>query len=231
MKQIKIPAELLYVLSILLLALSVAMITCTDFGISMIVAPAYILSQKIGVTFGQSEYIVQGVLFVVFCIAMRRVKLVYFSSFLTGLFYGAVLDLWRVLIPHFNPAVTVPGALPLPLKIVYFVCGMTLTSLSIAMIFRVYLYPQVYDFFVKGLSERYHLNRTRFKQGFDVSCLLVSCAMTLLLFRKFVGVGFGTLIMTACNGFLIGFFDKWLEKHVAVAPLFPKLAKHFDLEN
>lgn len=231
MKQIKIPAELLYVLSILLLALSVAMITCTDFGISMIVAPAYILSQKIGVTFGQSEYIVQGVLFVVFCIAMRRVKLVYFSSFLTGLFYGAVLDLWRVLIPHFNPAVTVPGALPLPLKIVYFVCGMTLTSLSIAMIFRVYLYPQVYDFFVKGLSERYHLNRTRFKQGFDVSCLLVSCVMTLLLFRKFVGVGFGTLIMTACNGFLIGFFDKWLEKHVAVAPLFPKLAKHFDLEN
>lgn len=231
MKQIKIPAELLYVLSILLLALSVAMITCTDFGISMIVAPAYILSQKIGVTFGQSEYIVQGVLFVVFCIAMRRVKLVYFSSFLTGLFYGAVLDLWRVLIPHFNPAVTVPGALPLPLKIVYFVCGMTLTSLSIAMIFRVYLYPQVYDFFVKGLSERYHLNRTRFKQGFDVSCLLVSCVMTLLLFRKFIGVGFGTLIMTACNGFLIGFFDKWLEKHVAVAPLFPKLAKHFDLEN
>lgn len=231
MKQIKIPAELLYILSILLLALSVAMITCTDFGISMIVAPAYILSQKIGVTFGQSEYIVQGVLFVVFCIAMRRVKLVYFSSFLTGLFYGAVLDLWRVLIPHFNPAVTVPGALPLPLKIVYFVCGMTLTSLSIAMIFRVYLYPQVYDFFVKGLSERYHLNRTRFKQGFDVSCLLVSCVMTLLLFRKFVGVGFGTLIMTACNGFLIGFFDKWLEKHVAVAPLFPKLAKHFDLEN
>ena len=231
MKQIKIPAELLYVLSILLLALSVAMITCTDFGISMIVAPAYILSQKIGVTFGQSEYIVQGVLFVVFCIAMRRVKLVYFSSFLTGLFYGAVLDLWRVLIPHFNPAVTVPGALPLPLKIVYFVCGMTLTSLSIAMIFRVYLYPQVYDFFVKGLSERYHLNRTRFKQGFDVSCLLVSCVMTLLLFRKFVGVGFGTLIMTACNGFLIGFFGKWLEKHVAVAPLFPKLAKHFDLEN
>lgn len=231
MKQIKIPAELLYVLSILLLALSVAMITCTDFGISMIVAPAYILSQKIGVTFGQSEYIVQGVLFVVFCIAMRRVKLVYFSSFLTGLFYGAVLDLWRVLIPHFNPDVTVPGALPLPLKIVYFVCGMTLTSLSIAMIFRVYLYPQVYDFFVKGIAERYHLNRTRFKQGFDVSCLLVSCVMTLLLFRKFVGVGFGTLIMTACNGFLIGFFDKWLEKHVAVAPLFPKLAKHFDLEN
>ena len=231
MKQIKIPAELLYILSILLLALSVAMITCTDFGISMIVAPAYILSQKIGVTFGQSEYIVQGVLFVVFCIAMRRVKLVYFSSFLTGLFYGAVLDLWRVLIPHFNPAVTVSGALPLPLKIVYFVCGMTLTSLSIAMIFRVYLYPQVYDFFVKGLSERYHLNRTRFKQGFDVSCLLVSCVMTLLLFRKFIGVGFGTLIMTACNGFLIGFFDKWLEKHVAVAPLFPKLAKHFDLEN
>ena len=106
-----------------------------------------------------------------------------------------------------------------------------ITSLSIAMIYRVYLYPQVYDFFVKGISQRYRLNRTRFKQIFDFSCLLVSCAMTLLLFHRFVGVGFGTLIMTVCNGFLIGFFDKWLEKHVEVTPLFAKLAGYFDLES
>lgn len=231
MKTIRVHAEVLYVVSIVLLAFSVAMITCTDFGVSMIVAPAYILSQKIGLTFGQCEYIVQGGLFAVFCIAMKKVKLIYFSSFLTGLLYGAVLDLWRLVVPHFNPAVTIPGTLPLPLKIVYFVLGMTLTSLSIAMIFRVYLYPQVYDFFVKGIAQRYRLNRTRFKQIFDFSCLLVSCAMTLLLFRRFVGVGFGTLIMTVCNGFLIGFFDTWFEKHVEVTPLFPNLAAHFDLES
>lgn len=231
MKVIRVHAEILYFISIALLSFSVAMIACTDFGVSMIVAPAYILSQKIGLTFGQCEYIVQGLLFVVFCIVMKKVKPVYFSAFLTGLLYGAVLDFWRMCVPHFNPALTAPGSLPMPLRVVYFVLGMTLTSFAVALIFRVYLYPQVYDFFVKGISQRYHLNRTRCKQCFDFSCLLVSCAMTLLLFRKFVGIGFGTLVMTVCNGFLIGLFGKWMDRHLKVVPLFPKLAAYFDLEN
>jgi uncharacterized membrane protein YczE len=230
MKKIRIPAEIVYVLAILLLSFAVAMTACTDFGVSMIVAPAYILSNRIPLTFGQCEYVVQGVLFVAFCILMRRVRLIYFSSFLTGLIYGAALDLWRVLIPHFNPAVTAPGALPMALRIAYFVVGMTLSSLAIALFFHTYLYPQVYDFFVKGVSARYRLNRTRFKQCFDASCLAVSCILTLVLFRKFVGVGIGTLVMTVCNGFLIGWFSALLEKYTQTPPLFPRFAAHFDLE-
>ncbi len=231
MKTIRIPAEIVYVLAILLLSFAVAMTACTSFGVSMIVAPAYILSNRLPLTFGQCEYLVQGVLFVAFCVLMRRVKLVYFSSFLTGLLYGAALDLWRVLLPHFNPAVTAPGALPTALRIVYFIVGMCLSSLAIALFFQTYLYPQVYDFFVKGVSARYRLNRTRFKQGFDASCLLVSCVLTLALFRRFVGVGIGTLVMTVCNGFLIGRFSALLEKYTQVQPLFPRFAAHFDLEN
>ena len=230
MRKIRIPAEAVYLFAILLLSFAVAMTACTDFGVSMIVAPAYILSQRLPLTFGQCEYVVQGALFLVFCILMRRVKLVYFSSFLTGLIYGAALDLWRLLIPHFNPDVTLPGALPMTLRIVYFIVGMTLSALAIALFFQTYLYPQIYDFFVKGISSRYGLNRTRFKQCFDAACLAVSCILTLVLFRRFVGVGVGTLIMTVCNGFLIGFFSRLLDKYTVVSPLFPRFAAHFDLE-
>lgn len=230
MKKLRLPAEAVYVLSILLLSFSVAMAACTDFGISMIAAPAYILSERLPLTFGQCEYIVQGLLFAAFCILMKKVRLVYFSAFLTGLLYGGVLDLWRVLIPHFNPSVTVPGALPFPLRIVYFILSMVICSFSIALFFRTYLYPQVYDFFVKGVSAHFHLNRTRVKQCFDASCLVVSCILTLALFRRFVGIGAGTLVITACNGFLIGLFGKLLDKTITVEPLFPRFAKHFDLE-
>ncbi len=230
MKKARIPAEVVYAAAILLLSLSVAMAACTDFGISMIAAPAYILSEKLQLTFGQCEYIVQGLLFAVFCILMKKVKLVYFSAFLTGLVYGAALDLWRLLIPHFNPAVTAPGALPLLLRIVYFVLSMVICSFSIALFFHTYLYPQVYDFFVKGISARFRLNRTRFKQCFDASCLLVSCVLTLALFRRFVGIGVGTLIITLCNGFLIGKFSDLFDRVLTVEPLFPRFAAHFDLE-
>ncbi len=230
MKRIHIPAEVVYAAAILLLSFSVAMAACTDFGISMIAAPAYILSEKLPLTFGQCEYIVQGLLFAVFCMLMKKVRLVYFSAFLTGLIYGAALDLWRMLIPHFNPAVTAPGALPMPLRIVYFIVSMVVCSFSIALFFHTYLYPQVYDFFVKGVSARLGLNRTRFKQCFDASCLLVSCVLTLALFRRFVGIGVGTLVITLCNGFLIGRFSDLFDKHLTAEPLFPRFAAHFDLE-
>ncbi|MBR5427182.1 MAG: hypothetical protein IK118_02435 [Clostridia bacterium] len=230
MKKIKISSEVDYILAILLISFSVAMATCADLGISMIVAPAYILSQKLTfLTFGQAEYVVQGVLIVLFCILMRKVKLVYFSSFLTGLVYGAALDLWRLVIPHFNPDITPPGSLPMALRIVYFILSMLMTSLSIAMFFRTYFYPQVYDFFVKGVSEKFGLDRNKFKICYDAAFLLISCAMTLLLFHSFVGVGVGTLVLTACNGVLIGLFGKMLDRFFVFEPRFKKLAGYFDI--
>ena len=230
MPKLKIHSETLYFAAIVLLAFSVAMLTAANFGISMIVAPAYILSLKTGfLTFGQAEYVLQAGLFIVFCLVMRKFKAVYLSSFVTCLIYGAVLDLWRLL-PIFNPNVTVPGSMPMPLRIVMFVFGILLTSLSIACFFKTYLYPQVYDFFVKGVSAKFHIKRSFFKTCFDLSCLAVGSAMTLLFFGKFVGISFGTLFMALINGTVIGFLGKILDKVLDVMPFFPKFAAHFSLE-
>ena len=230
MPKLKIHSETLYFAAIVLLAFSVAMLTAANFGISMIVAPAYILSLKTGfLTFGQAEYVLQAGLFIVFCLVMRKFKAVYLSSFVTCLIYGAVLDLWRLL-PIFNPNVTVPGSMPMPLRIVMFVFGILLTSLSIACFFKTYLYPQVYDFFVKGVSAKFHIKRSFFKTCVDLSCLAVGSAMTLLFFGKFVGISFGTLFMALINGTVIGFLGKILDKVLDVMPFFPKFAAHFSLE-
>ncbi|MCM1392620.1 MAG: hypothetical protein NC185_07580, partial [Ruminococcus sp.] len=81
MKKIKLSSELVYILSILFISFAVAMISSTNFGISMIVAPAYIISEKVSfLTFGQSEYVVQGLLYLVCRLLLEKIKLVYFSS-------------------------------------------------------------------------------------------------------------------------------------------------------
>lgn len=49
-------------------------------------------------------------------------------------------------IPFLNPAATPPGSMNLPLRIAMFVIGMILTSFSVALFFKTYLFPQVYDF-------------------------------------------------------------------------------------
>ncbi len=228
-QKLRVPAELSYLLAIVLLALAVAVLTAADFGISMIVAPAYLLSLKVGaITFGQAEYILQAGVFLLLCLILRRFRPVFLMSFVTCLVYGAVLDLWRML-PCFDPAVTAPGSMALWLRIPMFIVGVLLTSFSIALFFKTYLYPQVYDFFVKAVALRYDLKLSVFKTVVDLTFLLASAVMTLCFFGKFVGLGWGTLVMAIFNGTFIGFFSGWLDRHFAFTPTLPKFSEHFAL--
>lgn len=227
MKKTEVKSEIVYIFAIVLLALAVAILSSAGFGVSMVVAPAYILSQKTGIlTFGQAEYVIQSVLFCVFCCVMKKFKAVYLSSFITCLVYGAVLDLIRR-IPCFNTEITKPETLNIGLRIFMFAFGAVLTSFSIALFFKTYLYPQVYDFFVKGVSEKFGIKRSLFKTVFDLSCLAVAVIMSLCFFKKFVGVNFGTLIIALFNGTVIGFFSKILDKHFEFKPFFKNFAEKF----
>ncbi len=230
MKKLTVHSETVYFFAIALLSFAVAMLTAANFGISMIVAPAYLLSLKTGfLSFGQAEYVIQAIIFVVFCIVMKKFKAVYLSSFLTCLIYGAVLDLWR-LIPIFNPNVTAPGSMAMPIRILMFIFGILFTSVSVALFFKTYLYPQVYDFFVKGVSGKFGIEISRFKTCFDLSCLIVGSAMSLIFFKKFVGISFGTLFIALINGTLIGFFKNVFDRFFIIKPFFKKFSTYFELE-
>lgn len=86
MKKIKMSRELLYCLAILIMALGVAMTAKASYGVSMVVAPAYILSLKFSfLSFGQAEYCVQLLLVIAMCIITRRFKTAYIFSFVTSL--------------------------------------------------------------------------------------------------------------------------------------------------
>ncbi len=228
MKRIKIYSELVYIIAQLGLTFAVAVMAAADFGVSMIVAPAYIVSQKFTIfTFGQWDYIIQAVLFVVFCIAMKRFKFTYFVSFITCVIYGTILDMWRSAIPLLNPSVTPPGSMNLLLRIIMFVLAELLVAITVMLFFKTYIYPQVCDLFVKGIVEKYKLNQTKTKRIFDLCCLLLSLALTLILFKGFVGIKWGTVVITLVNGVLIGFFSKLYDKHFETVPLFPNIAQKF----
>lgn len=228
MKKIKISSEVVYVLAVVLLALAVAVLTAANFGISMIVAPAYLLSLKIGaLSFGQAEYLIQAGLFIVLCFVLKKFKLVYLSSFLTCLIYGLILDLWR-LVPCFNSSATPPESIDFGVRIVMFCCGVILTSFSVALFFKTYIYAQVYDFFVKAVSTKYNVKISVLKTVVDFSCLSASVIMSLCFFNKLVGIGWGTLVMAFLNGTLIQFFSNLLDKAFVFAPTFPRLAAYFE---
>lgn len=230
MKKITLHSEIIYLLAIFILSFSSAMQAAANLGISMIIAPAYVVSQKLTfLTFGQSEYLIQGIVFIAFCIVMKGFKPIYLASFGTCFIYGLALDMWRTVIPAFNPSITVPGSMPMATRIAMLASGMLITATAVALFFHSYLYPQVYDFFTREVSKRYKKNRTKFKIIFDTSCLVTATALSLLFFGKLVGVGVGTLVMTVFNGRLIGFIDKKIAKYCEVKPLIPKAEKLFNI--
>ena len=161
----------------------------------MIVAPAYLLSLKLSaLSFGQAEYVIQVGIFLVLCVVLRKFRWVYLFSFGTCLLYGLVLDAWRQ-IPFFHPQRMPPGSMELWLRILMFVCGMLLISFSVALFFKTYLYPQVYDFFVKAVSCRYGIRLPVTKKAVDLSCLTASAVMTLAFFGGIRGIGWSTFLL------------------------------------
>ena len=230
MKKLKLPSEAIYLAAIVLLALSVAMLTTSGYGLSMLVAPAYILSLILGIEFGFAEYIVQGILIVLFCIIVRRFKAGYLFSFVSCLLYGAILIAWQK-IPAFDTSINPPESYETWQRVLLFIFGDLLTFFSVVLSFKAYLHPQVYDFFVKGISERYHLRQTVVKTVFDLCCLAVGSAMTLIAFKEFRGIYWGTLATAICGGTIIGFFSKMLDKIIIAKPLFPKLEKYFEISD
>lgn len=217
MKKIKLTDEIVYIMGAAVLSLATAMLSAASFGLSVIVSPAYLISVKVPFfTFGQAEYIVQGILFVIFCIAMRQVKLLYLGAFLSGIIYGFILDLWRIVVPWLNPEKFAPGTLPMKLRLVLFVIGFFINAFGATLYFKNRFYPQVYEFFVKGISEKYCIELSRFKLRFDMVFLLITVILSLALFHRFVGIGIGTLIMACCNGPLIGVYSRWFDRHFEV---------------
>lgn len=86
-----------------------------------------------------------------------------------------------------------------------FIIGILMISFSVALFFKTYLYQQVYDFFVKAVSLKYGIKVSVFKTCVDLTLLIMSTIMTFCFFRKFVGLIYGTLVMTTLNGTIIVF--------------------------
>ena len=220
-------SELAYVFALPLLALGVALMTKADFGVSMVVAPAYVLHLKLVTlhpffTFGALEYMVQGTLLIVLCLILRSFRPAYLLSFVTAVLYGFTLDGFIFL------------CRPIPadsfvLRIVWFVLGMVLCAIGVSLMFHTYLAPEVYELFVKEFSAKFHFRISRVKTVYDISSTLIAVILSFVFFGlwRFEGVKAGTIVCAFVNGFLIGLCSKFLDRHFTFYDRFP-LRKWFE---
>ncbi|MCM1026902.1 MAG: DUF6198 family protein [Roseburia sp.] len=205
-------SECAYVLGLAALALGTALMEKADFGMSMVVAPAYLiyrkLSQTIGwFTFGMAEYCLQAFLLLVTSVILRRFKLAYLFSFGTALLYGAALDVFVRLV----------GLLPynaIGWRFGFYGVGLLLCATGVALLFHTYLSPEAYELLVKEISTKFQKKLSVVKTVYDCCSCAVSIALSFLFFGfgRLEGVKLGTVICALVNGWLIGRIGGALEK-------------------
>jgi len=134
--------ELAFSIGLLLLALGTALMSAGGFGVSMVVAPAYILHLKLSqslpfFSFGMAEYVLQAIVLIMMMCALRQAKVSYLFTVVTAVVYGFLLD----------GAMALTSLLPqnvFGLQILSYGFGDLLCALAISFLLRGYLPPAAY---------------------------------------------------------------------------------------
>ena len=204
--------ELAYFLGLLILAVGTAFMERANFGVSMVVAPAYLLHLKISeilpfFSFGMAEYTLQALILVLIMVILRKVKLSYFFSFVTAVIYGFMLD----------GSIAAVSWIPwsgLASNIFFYLAGMLLCSIGVSLLFHTYLSPEAYELFVKEVSSKFHIDIHKCKKVYDCASCLLAIVLSFAFFGlwHFEGVKWGTIVCALVNGSIIGLCTKALEK-------------------
>ncbi len=214
----KFPTELCYVLGLVCLAIGATLMIKANFGLTMIVAPAYVLHAKLEQTFswltlGMVEYLWQGVLLLAMMLIVRRARIGYLFAFITAVIFGFLLD-GCLALSAYLPSM-------LGLRIVYYILGVLICSLGVALVFRTYIAPEVHELLVKEIASKFGRQAHHVKMGYDIFCCVTAIILSVAFFSALVGIGWGTIVCAFVNGTLIGLYSKWLDRHFEFTDALP----------
>ena len=224
MKKIGKMAEMAWVIGTVLCAFGVVLCTKSGLGLSMMAAPPYILHITLRdllpwFTQGTAQYLFEGSMLLVMCVLIGRVRLRFLLSFLSGVIYGVVLDLWLLVMGGNGQYVSMVA------RVMSFAAGIGCISLAVAFMFRTYLPPQIPELFVMRVADRFRAEQPRIKLILDLSCLALSFILALALTGKLTGIGVGTVVIAVANAPLIRLWSKPVDKFFSFEPMFPALER------
>ena len=203
-------SEAAYFTGLIVLALGTSLIERASFGMSMVVAPAYLLHLKISpylpfFTFGVAAYAFQALLLLLLAVFLRKVKKSYFLSFATAFLYGLILDAVMSLVA-FLPDFGMAG------RIALFAVGLGTSAVGIAFMFHTYFPTEAYELIVKEIAQKFNISIGKTKTAYDICSCTLAVILSLCFFGGFHGIHVGTLVCAALNGFLIGQVSRFLDK-------------------
>ena len=188
-------------------SLGVVLMLRSGAGISAISSVPFAFSEVLPrLTLGTWNYLFQGLLVFSLMILKKRLVPQYLFSFVVGFAFGKMLDVHELWV---NTLPLVPGW-----QVLYFVLSYLILSLGIAVSNRCGLPIIPTDLFPRELSEIISAKYSRIKISFDVICVAVTAAMTVLFLGHLEGLGIGTILAAFTLGKMIGFMGDQMDQKI-----------------
>ena len=233
MKKIRKSAELMWIFGTIFVALGVSICSKSNLGVSMIAAPAFVISEYVStnfnwITVGVTEYIIQGLLLILLIILIRKFDWRFLLAFVVAIIYGYVLNLFIFIFKD----LTIDNIV---LRWITLIVGDIITAFGVACYFRTYLPLQVYELFVSQTASKFKLSINKTKWIFDISLLIISIILAFTLFSDYKtfdfttiwytnyhNLGLGTIVTTIINSPIIAFMGRIIDKIFEPLPRFEK---------
>lgn len=226
LKKLHIYEEWAYVLGQFIIGLGAILLVTADFGVSVVVAPAYIIYLALSetfsfVTFGLAEYMLQGTLLVILMLVVRRFHPTYLCSIITTFIYGRIIDMYMKFFAMFTFSFVE--------RIGLYILGCIFCAIGIAFFMYTYLSPQIYELVLKEGHSKFNAPVSKVKIIYDsISCVVaLAFSFSFFGFPNLVGIGIGTIVAVPINGKLIAIASGFFQKHITFSPRFPKAMPYF----
>ncbi len=211
-RRLVIYVEFYYPLALLLISLGVTLMVRSRFGTSVASSVAYIASLAFPVfTFGTWSYLVMGLQMLILTLVTQKPRLSVLLSFGVSVVFGKLVDLFSAWVAPWPDGVAI--------QLLYYLAGIVLLTVGIAVFIDTGLPPNPYDRFVNDLSRHFELPFRRVKTLYDLSSVAIAALLLLLFVRRLVGIGPGTAVAALVNGTLIGYWLRLLTRHLSVRSL------------
>lgn len=211
--------ELALLMAVLINSFGVVLMLHSGAGISAISSVPYAFSVVLTkVSLGTWTYIFQGILILILSLMILRKKFVpqYLFSFVVGFAFSELLDVHELWIDRLP--------LNIPFRVLYFVISYLLLCIGIALSNRCKLPIIPTDLFPRELADITGIKYSRIKISFDVICLAITAAMTLIFLGHLKGLGIGTVLAAFTMGKVIGLIGEWMDRRMTFVSILEKHA-------
>ena len=206
-----------YLLGLVILAAGITLNTKTTLGVSPIVSVAYCISEISGWTFGNTTFLWYSffVLLEVILHLIRRHEnwrkqiTADLLQIVVSLIFTRFMNIFSALIPVFETVYSNSFAGSLGGRLMFLALAIVLTGVGAAMSLFMRIVPNPGDGLVQGISDFFGLKTGLSKNIVDISCVILTLILSLLILHRVVGVGIGTLVAMLGIGRVVALFEMY----------------------